>query len=225
MSAPSNSGAESGRAGEALAIEFCDGSATPQQHATITQTRARELGRDLLGGMHKRRTGGAAGELERLHVEELSRLLSQAAELRSRGAACESPACEPAVREHSWLTGAALELAAWRSALADEVAAAELDGANYSPRLAAVLRACAGPPTTWPSARDLALAAAALHPSARAQFVVAAIALNEGDWAAARSALESALAAGPSPRLRERLQRTLRDLDVTAPRRLAVIAH
>lgn len=87
-------------------------------------------------------------ELERLHVDELARLLLQAAEFQLRGGHRARPRAEgPADR---WDARAlevearrsALEFEAWRSALDEQLAALHADGASLSPRLAKLVSAC-----------------------------------------------------------------------------------
>lgn len=211
MIPPTTSNPSAARAPAAFAIDFGGAIDAPS-----TSLGAAETDAERLRYADTYRASGAANELERLHVEELSRLLSQAAELRSRALVGASFVPDP-----SAAAGPGFELAAWRTALVDELDAAARDGARYSSSLERMVRVCAGPLATWPSARALAIAAAELHPSARARAAVAAVALREGDWVAARSGLESALAAEPPPRLRTRLQRALSDLDADLARRRA----
>jgi hypothetical protein len=86
--------------------------------------------------------------LERLHVDELARLLLQAAEFQLRGAHGAWPRAEGA--GDRWDTRAlevearrsALEFEAWRAALDEQLAALHADGASLSPRLAKLVAAC-----------------------------------------------------------------------------------
>lgn len=152
------------------------------------------------------RLRGAELELERLHLEELARLLGQAAELRWTSGA--SGAHDPAAAAR-W-SG---ELAAWRTALADELRAARLDGARHSRALEELLRALGLDVAHWPTPRHLARVAASLHPSARRRAALARVAQREGDFACARAEYRAALACGPAPRLRRELERELAALD------------
>jgi hypothetical protein len=87
-------------------------------------------------------------ELERLHVDELARLLLQAAEFQLRGAHGAWPRAEGA--GDRWDTRAlevearrsALEFEAWLAALDEQLAALHADGASLSPRLATLVAAC-----------------------------------------------------------------------------------
>lgn len=152
------------------------------------------------------RRRGAEFELERLHVEELARLLGQAADLRRVCSARGEPSAADQLRWHG-------ELAAWRAALADEQRAARLDGARYSDALITLLRELALDTLHWPAPRLLARVAASLHPSARRRAALAREAQREGDLVAACSAYRSALASGPGPRLRRALELELAALD------------
>lgn len=78
-------------------------------------------------------------ELERLHVDELARLLLQAAEFRLRGS-LEAPQSAGATSDRR---GAhALEFEAWRASLHEQLDALHSDGAALSPRLAELVGAC-----------------------------------------------------------------------------------
>lgn len=87
-------------------------------------------------------------ELERLHVDELARLLLQAAEFQLRGGHRARPRAEgPADRSDARAVEvearrSALEFEAWRSALDEQLAALHADGASLSPRLAKLVSAC-----------------------------------------------------------------------------------
>jgi hypothetical protein len=78
-------------------------------------------------------------ELERLHVDEIARLLLQAAEFRLRGALETWP--RAALSTVRW--GArALEFEAWRATLHEQLEALRADGATLSPCLADLVDAC-----------------------------------------------------------------------------------
>lgn len=156
------------------------------------------------------RTRGAELELERLHVEELARLLGRAAELRWARSASSNPSEALAARLQS-------ELAAWRAALEDELWAARLDGARYSIALRELLAACALDPSQWPAAIVLARAAASLHPSARRRASLARQARRDGDVVVARAENRAALACAPGPRLRSVIELGLCELERCSP--------
>ena len=188
-----------------------------------------------------RRWAGAQAELEQLHVEEFARLLAQASVLRAnlgRRAACgarvgdggDAVAREPAAGDLEAGTSerravggwGSLEALAWRTALADQCSAAAADGAQLSPALAELLDACRAPFELWPSALQLALAAASLWPSARTRAGLGRIALAEGDWRSARGCFESALNFPATERLRGEV---LAELDTLAARELDAAAR
>lgn len=78
-------------------------------------------------------------ELERLHVDEIARLLLQAAEFRLRGAFETAPRAQlPTERRGA----RALEFEAWRASLDEQLEALHADGASLSPRLAELVGAC-----------------------------------------------------------------------------------
>lgn len=184
--------------------ELCDG-ASGAHRAALRDPHGR-------GRRHSPvRTRGAELELERLHVEELARLLGRAAELRWARSASGSVSDAVAAR----LQG---ELAAWRSALEDELWAAGLDGARYSIALRELLAACALDPSHWPAAILLARAAASLHPSARRRAALARQARREGDLVVARAEYRAALACAPGPRLRSEIELELCELERCSPR-------
>ncbi len=200
----------------------------PQFEAQIV---ARERRRAEIHADASRRRGlptsprqrGAEVELERLHVEELARLLGQAAELRWASNECRAAPGTDATR----LDG---ELSAWRAALEDELRAARLDGARYSSALREVLASLASTAPCWPTARQLACVASSLNPSARRRGALARQALREGDFVAARAEFRAALACAPGPRLRRELELELRAVDEFAskarePRELALEAR
>jgi len=140
----------------------------------------------------------AALELERLHVDELARLLLQAAEFQLRGAHGVRPRADGLADR--WDARAleiearrsALEFEAWRSALYEQLAALHADGASLSPRLATLVAACLaaaahggdGGAQTFERAECLA------PTSAAADSVRAAPKQREGRFAASAGALE-----------------------------------
>jgi hypothetical protein len=172
-----------------------------------------------------RRWAGAQAELEQLHVEEFARLLAQASALRAhlgRGGADGAGAVEVGEVGPS----SQFESLAWRSALSDQRAAAAADGAQLSPALAALLDVLLETPLDggrraplerWPSARQLALAAASLWPSARTRAALGRIALADGDWRAARGCFESALNFPATERCRGELLTELGSLAAREP--------
>lgn len=120
---------------------------------------ARRLGDEWVWiGFHSAAPSEHAGlELERLQVDELARLLLQAAEFRLRAAlaapsAAELSAEHPGVRNatldarratpgpQAWRS--TLEFEAWRSAFEEQLAALRADGAALSPRLSELVGAC-----------------------------------------------------------------------------------
>jgi len=137
----------------------------------------------------------ALRELERLHVEELARLLAAAAQLRARQLAeagavefaptrrqANSDSGELSVESAAEVSSAlAREVAAWRLSLSDEVAAGDADGAQRSAALEALLAACGAPlGDSWPSVVQLASAAAALAPVWQGRSVVSRCQFERG---------------------------------------------
>lgn len=147
-----------------------------------------------------RRLHGAQRELERLHVEELSRLLAEASVLRGRP--LEDQSHDARVRQ----------LAAWRVALADELAAGNADGVRRSPALEALIDGCSpATPSAWPAASQLAHAAVALTPSAAARVALGRAWLSEGAVERAAECFAELLRGAPARRTELAVRRALLD--------------
>jgi len=112
-----------------------------------TKSPARRLGDEWIWvGFRSGAPSEHAGlELERLHVDELARLLLQAAEFRLR-AGLDAERCSGAAQDAAALSDPRpvrrLEFEAWRSALEEQFEALQADGATLSPRLAELVGAC-----------------------------------------------------------------------------------